>query len=84
MATKITFTPVTPNGITTDYTEAETAQATLDAENALIESNHYVTKRLAEYPRIVDQLDMQYWDKINATSIWSDLITKIKSDNPKE
>jgi len=44
----------------------------------------YRTKRKKEYPIIEDQLDMQYWDKINATSIWSDLITKIKSDNPKE
>ena len=40
--------------------------------------------RRKAYPAIGDQLDMQYWDKINATSIWSDLITKIKSDNPKE
>ena len=44
----------------------------------------YVGKRQAAYASIGDQLDMQYWDKINATSIWSDLITKIKSDNPKE
>jgi len=48
------------------------------------EKNHYTAKRKVEYPKIEDQLDMQYWDKINATSIWSDLITTIKSDNPKE
>ena len=40
--------------------------------------------RQLEYPSIGDQLDMQYWDKINNTAIWADLITKIKSDNPKE
>ena len=47
-------------------------------------NNKYQRDRLKVYPPIGDQLDMQYWDKINATSIWSDLITKIKSDNPKE
>ena len=47
-------------------------------------NNKYQRDRLKVYPPIGDQLDMQYWDKINGTSIWSDLITKIKSDNPKE
>ena len=47
-------------------------------------NNKYQRDRLKVDPPIGDQLDMQYWDKINGTSIWSDLITKIKSDNPKE
>ncbi len=41
----------------------------------------YQTKR--QYPTIQDQLDMQYWDNINGTTIWKDTITKIKTDNPK-
>ena len=80
MATKITFTPATPNGVTTDYTEAETAQAVLDAENALIKSNHYVTKRLAEYPRIVDQLDDIYHNGIDG---WKATIKATKDKYPK-
>ena len=31
-----------------------------------------------------EQLDMQYWDKVNGTSTWQDAIAKVKSDNPKE
>ena len=56
-------------------------QVELKAE---FEAKQYQRDREKAYPSIGDQLDMQYWDKINATSIWSDLITKIKSDNPKE
>ena len=36
------------------------------------------------YPSIQDQLDMQYWDKVNSTTNWQDAIAKVKSDNPKE
>ena len=35
------------------------------------------------YPSIQDQLDMQYWDKVNGTTIWQDTITKVKTDTPK-
>ena len=52
--------------------------------DAIKAANRYQVDRAKVYPSMGDQLDMQYWDKINATSIWSDLITTIKSDNPKE
>ena len=39
--------------------------------------------RAAAYPSLQEQMDMQYWDAINGTTKWKDLITKIKSDNPK-
>ena len=35
------------------------------------------------YPSIQEQLDLQYWDKVNGTTNWQDLITQIKTDNPK-
>ena len=35
------------------------------------------------YPSIQEQLDMQYWDSVNGTTTWNDIITKIKTDNPK-
>ena len=44
----------------------------------------YIEKRANEYPSIQEQLDMQYWDKVNGTSTWQDAIAKVKSDNPKE
>mgnify|MGYP006403150119 FL=1 len=65
--------------------EEEAAKDADEAKNiAEDQANQYKINRKNQYPSWQDQLDMQYWDKINATSIWSDLITKIKSDNPKE
>ncbi len=52
--------------------------------NAWVDPDTYKYNREAEYPSIVDQLDMQYWDKVNGTTTWQDAIAKVKSDNPKE
>ena len=35
------------------------------------------------YPSIQEQLDMQYWDKVNGTTTWEDAVAKVKLDNPK-
>ncbi len=43
----------------------------------------YVELRAAEYPAIVDQLDMIYWDKVNGTTIWQDTIKTIKEKYSK-
>ncbi len=40
-------------------------------------------KRNRVYPSIQDQLDMQYWDKVNGTTTWQDAIAKVKADTPK-
>ena len=45
------------------------------------DANQYQRNRV--YPSIQEQLDMQYWDKINGTTNWEDAIAKVKSDNPK-
>jgi hypothetical protein len=34
------------------------------------------------YPSIQEQLDMQYWDIVNETTIWKDKIAEIKLANP--
>ena len=47
------------------------------------DANQYQRDRATAYPSIQEQLDMQYWDKVNGTTNWEDLITKIKTDNPK-
>ena len=44
----------------------------------------YAEKRKVEYPPIAEQLDMIYWDKINGTNLWQELITEIKAKYPKE
>lgn len=43
----------------------------------------YTKKRLRAYPTVVSQLDMMYWDAVNGTTLWKDLITAIKVEFPK-
>lgn len=43
----------------------------------------YVEQRKISYPSIQDQLDMQYWDSINNTTNWIDLVSSIKNRSPK-
>ena len=54
-----------------------------DEVEALIVSESYKTSRASEYPSIQDQLDMQYWDKINGTNHWETLISQVKTKYPK-
>ena len=58
--------------------DIEAKMAEVQAE---YDANQYQRDRV--YPSIQDQLDMQYWDNINGTTQWKDLITQIKTDNPK-
>jgi proline dehydrogenase len=47
------------------------------------DANQYQRDRATAYPTIQEQLDMQYWDKVNGTTNWEDAIAKVKTDNPK-
>ena len=76
---KITWHDGNPTNITNEQILAKQAELQADYD-----AKQYQRDREKVYPSIGDQLDMQYWDKINNTAIWADLITKIKSDNPKE
>ena len=58
----------------------KTKQAELQTEYT---NNKYQRDRAESYPSIQDQLDMQYWDKVNSTTTWQTAIAKVKSDNPK-
>ena len=73
------------NGEKIALTAAE--EAARDAEEAAVAAektaNEYKEKRENSYPDWKTQMDMQYWDSVNGTTTWKDLITKIKSDNPK-
>lgn len=48
-----------------------------------VNKNLYIKNRIKEYPSIIDQLDMLYWDMVNNTSNWKNLITEIKEKYPK-
>jgi len=46
----------------------------------------YLTSRnveLRQYKPIGEQLDMQYWDKVNGTTTWEDHIAEVKAEYPK-
>ena len=60
--------------------DIEAKMVELQAEYDAIQ---YQRDRATAYPTIQEQLDMQYWDKVNGTTNWKDAIAKVKSDNPK-
>lgn len=43
----------------------------------------YAQLRRQEYGSIEEQLDMIYWDKMNGTTLWKDMITFVKEKYPK-
>ncbi len=58
-------------------------EAKMTELQAEYDANEYQRERATAYPSIQEQLDMQYWDKVNGTTNWEDTIAKVKSDNPK-
>ena len=67
---------------TTPISKAD-IQAKMVEVQAEYDANQYQRDRATAYPTIKEQLDMQYWDNVNGTTIWEDAIAKVKSDNPK-
>ena len=57
-------------------TELERLQSEYDAKE-------YQRLRAAEYPSLVDQLDMQYHDALNGTTTWQDAVNAVKAKYPK-
>ena len=68
---------------TTPISKAD-IEAKMVEVQAEYDANQYQRDRAIAYPSIQDQLDMQYWDKVNGTTNWEDAIAKVKSDNPKD
>ena len=56
-------------------------EAKMTELQAEYDANQYQRDRV--YPSIQEQLDMQYWDKVNGTTNWKDAISKVKLDTPK-
>jgi hypothetical protein len=55
----------------------------MDAVNAWQDPDTYKYQRMAEYPSIQEQMDMQYWDAINGTTTWQDAINAVKQKYQK-
>ncbi len=62
-------------------------QAELEAECDRLQAEwvakQYQRDRAKAYPSLADQMDMQYWDKINGTTTWADAIQAVKDKYPK-
>ena len=56
-------------------------EAKMTELQAEYDANQYQRDRV--YPSIQEQLDLQYWDKVNGTTTWEDAIAKVKADTPK-
>jgi hypothetical protein len=56
----------------------------LEAQANEVENiNNIRSQRAKDYPSIQEQLDMQYWDKINGTNKWQQAINAVKQKYPK-
>jgi hypothetical protein len=55
-------------------------------ENAItieIDKVAYINKRISAYKPLAEQLDMQYWDRVNGTDTWKQHIDAVKTAHPK-
>jgi anaerobic selenocysteine-containing dehydrogenase len=68
-----------------EFTEADYDQAIVDLANSKFDEqqNGYIEARQQAYGSVQDQLDMQYWDGVNGTTLWADHIAQVKADYPK-
>ena len=68
-----------------DIAKPTTAQLNaLEAQaNEVERINNIRSQRANNYPSLADQLDMQYWDKINGTNKWQQAINAVKQKYPK-
>lgn len=73
------------NNVRSELSDADYAQAITDSANSKWNAQQfgYIQSRLEAYGSIGDQLDMQYKDLVNGTTVWKDHIATVKSDNPK-
>jgi hypothetical protein len=67
-------------------TQAIPANEILAKQQELIaeyNAKQYQRDRAKAYPSIQEQLDMQYWDKVNGTDTWEQAINVVKAKYPK-
>jgi hypothetical protein len=68
-----------------EFNDDDYAQAITDLANSKFNEQQfgYIEARQEAYGSVQDQLDMQYWDSVNGTTLWADHIAQVKADNPK-
>ena len=68
-----------------EFNDADYAQSITDLANSKWDTQQfgYIQARQEAYGSIAEQLDMQYWDAVNGTTVWKDHIATVKSNNPK-
>jgi len=73
------------NNIVSEFSSSDYEQAIEDKKNSLLDDYNfgYIQARSEAYGSVQDQLDMQYWDSVNGTTLWADHIAQVKADNPK-
>jgi len=62
--------------------DAEEAQVAQDKAD-YIANEKYKDDRREAYGDIGAQLDMQYWDGVNDTTVWADHVATVKAAHPK-
>lgn len=55
----------------------------MDLVNAWQDPDQYKYDRQQAYASLEEQLDMQYWDRVNGTSTWKEHIDAVKAAHPK-
>ena len=53
------------------------------AVEAEVAKNAYKEQRAMAYKPLAEQLDMQYWDRVNGTDTWKQHIDAVKTAHPK-
>ena len=73
------------NNEVSEFSSSDYEQAIEDRKNSLLNDYNfgYIQARQVAYGSVQDQLDMQYWDGVNGTTLWADHIAQVKADNPK-
>lgn len=73
------------NNEVSEFSSSDYEQAIEDRKNSLLNDYNfgYIESRQKAYGSVQDQLDMQYWDGVNGTTLWADHIAQVKADNPK-
>ena len=73
------------NNLVSEFSSSDYEQAIEDRKNSLLDDYNfgYIQARQEAYGSVQDQLDLQYWDSVNNTTLWADHIAQVKADNPK-
>ena len=73
------------NNEVSEFSSSDYEQAIVDLANSKFDQqeNGYIQARQEAYGSVQDQLDMQYWDGVNGTTLWADHIAQVKADYPK-